>query len=132
MTKEDILTQLREAKTAHVQWLSGALALVSGAAAEPEHVPVQHTQCAFGKWYYGGGTRLSRLSAYKAIDVAHEDLHHTYAEIYQTLFIEQRRPWPLRLLARRPLLKLSQSTQNDALIERLIAASKRLLESIAC
>ncbi len=92
--------------------------------------PCPAYQCAFGKWYYGGGTRLSRLNAYKAIDVAHEDLHHTYAEIYQTLFIEQRRPWPLRLLARRPLLKLSQSTRNDALIERLIAASKRLLESI--
>ena len=71
MEKKEILDQLRHAKTAHIKWRAYAHALVSGLPVEKEHVPVIHTDCAFGKWFHGPGQYLSHLRQFDTIDKSH-------------------------------------------------------------
>ncbi len=131
MTKEEILTQLRTAKTAHMQWLSDALALISGLAAERDHVPIAHTDCQFGKWYFGAGQRLSGFSAYHAIEAPHELLHQTYARIFGILAAEDSRPLIARLLGSKGKLTKKRRKEADDLMQNLLSVSRMLLESIA-
>jgi hypothetical protein len=65
--------------------------MVSGVAVDDEKVPVEHTSCAFGKWYYGDGQiLLSHLDSYDGIATPHEMLHAIYRQIYDTLHGQEK------------------------------------------
>lgn len=92
MTKKaDILNNLRSAKAAHLRWKAHAHAMVEGLPLEEGQIPMIHTDCAFGKWYYGTGQSLSTLNSYAALDEPHEQLHTTYMKIFKLLFGEDDR-----------------------------------------
>lgn len=61
MTKKEIIIKLRAAKASHIQWRAYAQAIVGGFSVDQNHVPVIHTNCKFGQWYYGKGQILSSL-----------------------------------------------------------------------
>lgn len=82
-TQKEIIDQIRKAKSAHIRWRSFAQALVSGVAIDEEKLPVEHTSCAFGKWYHGEGKELlGNLATYDGIYTPHEMLHEIYKRIY--------------------------------------------------
>jgi hypothetical protein len=89
--KADILNNLRSAKAAHLRWKAHAHAMVEGLPLEEGQIPMIHTDCAFGKWYYGAGQSLSSLMTYAALDEPHEQLHTTYMKIFKLLFGEDDR-----------------------------------------
>lgn len=80
---EVILKELRKAKAAHIKWRSYAYAMVSGLEIDEEFAPLEYTECAFGKWYYGEGQEhFGDLDTYAGIAVPHQILHKIYAKIY--------------------------------------------------
>lgn len=131
MTKKEILTQLRAAKTAHIQWRSYAQALISGLPVEQDHVPVVHTTCKFGKWYYGPGQALSSLSGYEAIETPHEILHQLYMKIFKILFAEDDRSLLSKVFGSKSKLNKKKQEEAEALMQNLLSVSRTLLESIA-
>ncbi|MBK1722930.1 CZB domain-containing protein [Thiocystis violacea] len=131
MTREDILDQLRTAKTAHTQWLSDALALIAGLAAGKDHVPVSHRHCEFGQWYYGRGHGLASLSAYAAIEAPHEALHGLYAQVFDILSAPRNRPLLAKVFTPKGHLGKRQQDEAKALMQEMLSASRRLLEAIA-
>ena len=131
MTRDEILTQLRAAKTAHIQWLSDALALISGLAQAQDHVPVLLRDCAFGAWYYGPGQRLAALSAFQRIEAPHTDLHRIYTQIFHILFAADDRSRLARLLGTKGKISKKRQEEAKALMDSLLAVSRALLESIA-
>jgi hypothetical protein len=86
MKKEEIIKKLISAKVSHHVWRSYARALVSGLPIDKQKVPVLHTHCDFGKWYYGDGQLLSSLPAFQAIEAPHRKLHSEYLKICLELF----------------------------------------------
>jgi len=52
MNKEEILSQLRVAKAAHVSWVQRAKLLIEGFTINETSIPVNSTECQFGKWFY--------------------------------------------------------------------------------
>lgn len=85
MTAENdiILKELRKAKAAHIKWRSYAYAMVSGLDIDEEYLPLEHTDCAFGKWYHGAGKEhFGHLDTYAGISVPHKILHKIYSKIY--------------------------------------------------
>lgn len=91
MTQKEIIAQLRIAKTAHIQWRAYAQALVSGFSIDQNLVPVIHTNCKFGQWYYGQGQILANLKNYSAIDKPHAMLHQVYMEIYKVMYSKSKK-----------------------------------------
>ena len=84
-TNDQILRELRKAKAAHLKWRSYAYAMLSGLDIEPEYTPLEHTECAFGKWYHGAGKEhFGHLDTYSGIEVPHHILHKIYAKIYES------------------------------------------------
>ena len=130
MDKTILLQQLRTAKSAHIQWRARAQALVNGLALDENAVPVLHTDCKFGKWYYGPGQVLNHIPAFHEIDEIHEKLHLTYMEIFKCLFGNDDRS---------KLSKMFGSTKNHegaklkkagSLLPVLVDISKDLLSTI--
>lgn len=131
MTRDEIIAQLRAAKTAHVQWLSDALALIAGLAQEQNHVPILHTHCEFGRWYYGAGQRLAPLTAYETIEAPHEELHRIYSQIFSVLFgADDRSRWA-KLLGAKGRISKKRQEEAKLLVDSLLAVSRTMLECIA-
>jgi len=109
---DTILKELRKAKAAHIKWRSYAYAMVSGLEIEPEYAPIGHTDCAFGKWYYGAGKEhFGNLDTYSGIEVPHQVLHKIYGRIYE-------------------LAKSGKLKEADAEAKRLTELSHQVLEAL--
>ena len=127
MTKKEIIQQLRAAKAAHIQWRAYAQAIVGGFSVDQNHVPVIHTNCRFGQWYYGKGQMLSNLAAYSAIDGPHAMLHQIYMEIYKLKFSKAKRSW----FKSKAKVEAETQAKADELMKNLVTVSETLLESIS-
>lgn len=88
MDKHDVVDTLRSAALAHKKWTANALALIEGVPLDKAQVPVNSTECEFGKWYYSDGQNLRDLPGFKEIEEMHDGLHKTYMEIFVLLFGE--------------------------------------------
>ena len=84
--RDEILGILRRAKSAHIRWRSYAHGLVTGVPVSDDKIPVQHTECAFGQWYYGEGQeRLGDMAIFQDLEGPHEMLHGIYAQIHEAV-----------------------------------------------
>ena len=130
MNKKEVLSQLRLAKSAHIQWRAYAQALIAGIPVEQDHVPVIHTNCKFGKWYYGPGQNLSSLSSFAAIETPHEMLHQIYIKIFKLLFSEDDRSLFKKIFGSKRKVNKKNQEEAEVLMKKLLAVSETLLEAI--
>lgn len=92
MNKKDVVETLASAILSHKKWVANALALIEGIPLEKDKVPVNPTECDFGKWYYSIGQKLAGIPGFNDIEESHNNLHKTYMEIFGILFGEGREP----------------------------------------
>ncbi len=92
MDKNDLITTLKDAVVSHKKWVGNALAIIEGVPLEQDKVPVNATECEFGKWYYGTGQLLTEIPGFKDIEKSHDQLHRIYMEIFSILFGEAAEP----------------------------------------
>jgi hypothetical protein len=84
LEKSKLLEVIRRAKSSHVKWRAYAQGLVAGVDVKEDNLPVKHTDCRFGQWYFGEGrTHFGDLQIYRDIQGAHEMLHSVYEQIYK-------------------------------------------------
>ena len=131
MNKKDILDQLRLAKSAHIKWRAYAQALVSGLPVEQDQVPVIHTDCHFGQWYYGPGQRLSHLSSFEAVATPHEMLHQIYMKIFKLLFMETKPSTFQKLFGSRAKIEDGNRRKAKVLMQELLSISTTLLDTLS-
>ncbi len=84
MNKRDLIIPIRAARADHIRWkayISIALRGIVTSNSE-KTLPIVHTECGFGKWYYGNGMALSMLPSYISLEDPHEMLHEIYIQIY--------------------------------------------------
>jgi hypothetical protein len=144
MTKQEALEKVRAARSAHIQWLARAEALINGVPLDKDQVPVTYTDCKFGQWYYGLGQSLADLDSFRAIEEPHRNLHVTYMKIFKELYGEDERTtlarWfgskkkykAARVVAARALLPEMRDRSNNMLVllERLQIDIKKLPEDV--
>lgn len=127
MTRDEAIKQLRAAKSAHLQWRAYAQALISGVPLEESKVPVIHTDCKFGQWYYSDGQDLTDLKNFREIEKPHEDLHALYMQIFKTLFGEDDRGALAKLFGSSTSHKAKQVDKANELMKDLLAVSNNLV-----
>ena len=91
MKKNDILDQLRAAKAAHVSWVQRAKMLISGFKIGEDSIPVNSTECKFGKWFYSDAQKLNAMKTnpmecMNTIEQLHFQLHDIYMDIYKIYY----------------------------------------------
>jgi len=95
MKKEEVLEHIRAAKVAHIKWLQKAKLLINGLDIDEDAIPVDSTECAFGKWFYSDGQFLNALSnnpleCMQDIESLHFKLHDIYLKIFTIYFAKER------------------------------------------
>ena len=96
MKKEDVLGHLRAAKTAHIKWVQKAKLLINGLDVKEDAIPVDSTECKFGKWFYSDGQILNALSnnpleCMQKIESLHFNLHDVYLNIFSIYFSQEKK-----------------------------------------
>ncbi|WP_038047142.1 CZB domain-containing protein [Thioalkalivibrio sp. ALJ24] len=114
MEKQDVLDRLHQAKRAHLAWVGRAELLTRGVPVGKDQIPVLHTDCPFGQWYFGDGQVLHDFPEFESIDEAHRHLHEAYAEIFKLVTEEGNASMFSKLLGR----ARRQHEQNEPVIRR--------------
>jgi len=96
MKKEDVLGHLRSAKSAHIKWVQKAKLLINGLDVKENAIPVDSTECNFGKWFYSDGQVLNALSnnpleCMQKIERLHFTLHDSYLSIFNIYFAQEKK-----------------------------------------
>ena len=87
MKKEEVLAQLKIAKSAHADWLYKAKILVNSKEDKENLTPMSAQECLFGQWFYVEGQKLSALSNIPLESMKNiADLHQYIHEIYLNIF----------------------------------------------
>jgi hypothetical protein len=130
MDKRQALEEIHAAKTAHIQWRARAQALVAGIPVNQEQIPVIHTDCKFGKWYYGPGQALNFLPSYRAVEEPHEQLHSVYMKIFTLLFGEDHRSVLSSVFGSKRKREAEKHEQAEKHLAHLVGISHTLLETV--
>lgn len=85
MERSLAIRNLRDAKKAHVRWVSNAHALINDIELNEDALPMMPTDCQFGRWYYTEGQDLAALHGFLEIERPHKDLHLAYMRIFKLL-----------------------------------------------
>jgi len=111
--KAELLELVRRAKSSHVRWRAYAQGLVAGVEVKAENLPVKHTECRFGKWYFSEGMAMfGQRQVFRDIQGGHEMLHAVYEQIYR-------------------LVKQADFKHAEAKLAQLMEISRTLMEQLA-
>jgi len=96
MKKEDVIGHLRAAKAAHVKWVQKAKLLINGVDVQEDAIPIDSTECKFGKWFYSDAQILNALTnnpleSMQKIESLHSLLHDNYLSIFKIYFSEDKK-----------------------------------------
>jgi len=91
MDKNKVLSQLRAAKEAHVNWVQKAKMLISGFSIDKDAIPVNSTECRFGQWFYSDAQKLNALQnnpleCMENVERLHFELHDIYLKIFKIYY----------------------------------------------
>ena len=136
MKKEEILGHLRAAKSAHIQWVQRAKLLISGVDVEKDSIPVNSTECKFGKWFYSDGQILNSLAnnpleCMQEIEQLHMELHDQYLKIFTIYFSKEKQGFFAKLFgfSKREVTRVEQDLAEEH-YAKMDEISKKLLEEI--
>ena len=136
MTKNEILEQLRAAKTAHISWVQKAKMLINGVKMEKNAIPVNSTECRFGKWFYGDAQKLNALptnplECMQNIESLHFKLHDIYLNIFKIYYQEDKKQgFFSKLFGKKKRITDAEQELAETYFKELEATSKALLEEI--
>ena len=131
MEKMDTVHRLREARRAHLRWVSRARGLINGLGLDKESVPLMPTDCVFGDWYYGDGQALSTLPSFGQIEQPHNELHDLYMRIFKLLFTEEHHSFFEKLFgASHEQEDREKLTEAKHLLVNLDAVSQKIVHLI--
>ncbi len=135
MNKNDVLQQLREAKLAHINWVQRAKMLISGFEIGEDSIPVNSTQCQFGKWFYSDAQKLNAmqnnpLECMQTIEQLHFDLHDTYMHIYKIYYDLKPKGFFSKLFGKRKKVSESEIEIAKRHFEQMQEISAKLVDEL--
>lgn len=133
MTKQETMTQLADAKKAHIKWMIRAKSLIEGIPVEKDAIPLDSTECAFGEWFYGAGQQLNALPNNDCLDMIetlHASLHDLYLRIFKIYFGTTDRSVLSRLFGTKRKVSQAEKEMAREQYAALESVSKELLHEI--
>lgn len=138
MEKEEVIEHLRAAKAAHIKWVQKAKLLINGIDINEDAIPIDSTECKFGKWFYSDGQMLNSLSnnpmeCMSSIESLHFSLHDKYLQIFNIYFSQEKKAGffaKLFGIKRKKELSEEEIENSKKYYEEMEAISKDLLEEI--
>jgi methyl-accepting chemotaxis protein len=86
--KLDLISEIEVFKQAHLGWITAAETMQKGGKKISLNEVPAHTNCAFGRWYYGAGVgQFGQMQEFIAVELPHKEFHNLlreYVEIYKS------------------------------------------------
>jgi len=121
-SRAEYLNNVETFKKAHLNWLKKADDMLSGRMPVTGDALPSHTECSFGKWYYGiGAVEFGALPEYKSIATSHQSFHNALFTLVKALKGGQGET---ARSAKRDMERLSST-----LIHELDALERRIMQS---
>jgi len=80
----DDISQLEQAKSAHLAWRSKLMSYLSGDIEIDQHQLASHRDCVLGKWYYSDGlANFSHIAEMQALELPHEEIHRVIHHVVE-------------------------------------------------
>ncbi len=135
MHKEEILKQLRAAKAAHISWVQRAKLLISGFTINESSIPVNSTECQFGKWFYSDGQRLNDIrnnpiEDMQEIENLHFKLHDVYLHIYKVYYDVEKSGFLSKLFGKKKKVNEEEQALAKKYFDEMEAISKELVNAL--
>lgn len=135
MDKNNILDQVRAAKAAHISWVQKAKLLIEGFEIDRDSIPVNSTECRFGRWFYSDAQKLNSLrnnslECMTAIEAYHADLHDVYLKIFKLYYDIGEKGFFAKLFGKKKKIDDNVIEEGRELFEKLQEISKDLLGEI--
>lgn len=135
MEKNTVLEQLRAAKAAHINWVQRAKMLISGFKMDENAIPVNSTQCQFGKWFYSdaqklNGLRNNPMDCMSEIEQLHFDLHDIYLNIYKIYYDMEPQGFFSKLFGKKKKITDDSARLAKEYFNSMEEVSKKLVEQI--
>lgn len=133
MQKYEIVSKIRSARLAHIQWVQRAKSLVNGLPIKEEDIPLMPDSCAFGKWFYSDGQILLAIFNEKVvseIESLHNDLHEEYLNIFKIYFDTSDMGFFEKLLKSKKKILDKDQKQAKASLKKLEKISDELIKSL--
>jgi len=136
MQKELILNQLRAAKAAHISWVQKAKLLIEGIEIDKSAIPINSTECKFGKWFYHdaqklNGLRNNGLECMDNIELYHTKLHDAYLKIFKLYYLVENKGFFSKLFTGKKKITEETIALGREYFEELDYISKDLLSEIS-
>lgn len=135
MNKEEILSQLRVAKAAHVSWVQRAKLLIEGFTINETSIPVNSTECQFGKWFYADGQRLNDIrnnpiESMQEIETLHFKLHDVYLNIYKIYYDLEKKSFFSKMFAKKKKVSEDDKERARAFYKEMDGISQELVKAL--
>ncbi|CAA6822066.1 MAG: Methyl-accepting chemotaxis protein [uncultured Sulfurovum sp.] len=130
MEKLDFLKSIRAARRSHIQWVDKAKSLVNGLPVKKEQIPLEVTECSFGKWFYAEGQSLLSFFTEEAIeklDNKHKELHDIYMKIFKIYFPEPKGSFLSKIFQTKKEITAQEEHHALAYLGNLEEVSKELI-----
>ena len=135
MDKNQILEQIHTAKAAHISWIQKAKLLIEGFEVDQNSIPVNSTECRFGKWYYSDAQEInslksSSLRCMKSVERFHFELHDIYQNIFKLYYATDKKDLSTNSFGEKKNIDDDTVKIGREYFLRLEKVSKSLLEEI--
>ena len=135
MDKNEVLTQLREAKSAHINWVNKARMLINGFTIDESAIPVNSTECKFGKWFYSDAQKLNALQnnpmeCMTKIEQLHFKLHDNYMYIFKVYYQIDKRGFFSKLFGEKKTITDADKALAENHFNEMLDVSKKLVDEI--
>lgn len=132
MDKDKVLGQLRAAKAAHISWVQRAKMLIEGVSIDEKSIPVNSTECQFGKWFYSDGQSLNTLrnnpiECMSEIEDLHFKLHDIYLHIFKIYYETDKKGFFAKLFGKQKKVTEEDRTNAKQYYDEMNAVSKELV-----
>ncbi|MDQ7085381.1 MAG: CZB domain-containing protein [Sulfurovum sp.] len=135
MTREEILNQLRLAKAAHISWVQRAKLLIEGLTINESSIPVNSTECGFGKWFYSDGQRLNSIrnipmECMEDIEILHFKLHDVYLNIYKIYYSTNTQGFFSKMFNKKKKVTAGETILAKKYFDEMNSISKELVKAL--
>jgi hypothetical protein len=135
MNKADILTQLRAAKAAHISWVQRAKMLIGGFTITENSIPVNSTECKFGKWFYShaqclNDIRNNPIECMEEIESLHFQLHDVYMNIYKIYYEMDKQGFFSKLFGKKKKVSDDDKVRAKEYYDEMEVVSKKLVNAL--
>ena len=135
MNKDEILEYLRVAKAAHVSWVQRAKMLIEGFTINETSIPINATECQFGKWFYSDGQRLNDmrnipLESMQEIEEIHFQLHDIYMKIYKIYYDVEKKGFFSKLFVKKKQVSEEEMNLSKTYYDEMNKVSKKLVTAL--